>query len=79
MLYVLDDLIAKGGIHRQYCPEALGQPGLSDINENSTLLVDYALSTDFVVVGAFFFTTKRCISTHGRHQIAQLGIRWILV
>jgi exonuclease III len=54
VLCVLGDLNAKVGSDRQYCPEVLGQHGLGEINENGALLVDYALSIDFVVTGTFF-------------------------
>ncbi|KAK2701972.1 hypothetical protein QYM36_019366, partial [Artemia franciscana] len=49
VLCVVGDLNAKVGADRQYCPEVLGPHGMGEINENGTLLIDYALSNDLII------------------------------
>ncbi|KAK2719047.1 hypothetical protein QYM36_006161 [Artemia franciscana] len=54
VLCVVGDLNAKVGADRQYCPEVLGPHGMGEINENGTLLIDYALSNDLIIGGSMF-------------------------
>ncbi|XP_065565735.1 uncharacterized protein LOC136030594 [Artemia franciscana] len=54
VICVVGDLNAKVGADRQYCPEVLGPRSLGEINENGTLLIDYALSKDFITGGSMF-------------------------
>ncbi|KAK2707896.1 hypothetical protein QYM36_015544 [Artemia franciscana] len=51
ILCVVGDLNAKVGADHQYCLEVLGSHGIGEINENDTLLTDYALSNDWILGG----------------------------
>ncbi|XP_065577531.1 uncharacterized protein LOC136038388 [Artemia franciscana] len=48
------DFNAKVGNDKSYCPEVLGSEGLGEINENGTLLVDFALTNDLIIGGTMF-------------------------
>ncbi|KAK2701470.1 hypothetical protein QYM36_019877 [Artemia franciscana] len=48
------DLNTKVGSCHNYCPEVMGQHGISDMNENGALLVDVALNNDLVIGGKLF-------------------------
>ncbi|XP_065582026.1 uncharacterized protein LOC136041328 [Artemia franciscana] len=48
------DFNAKVGNDKYYCPEILGSEGLGEINENGTLLVDFALTNDLIIGGTMF-------------------------
>ncbi|XP_065583461.1 craniofacial development protein 2-like [Artemia franciscana] len=82
VLCVVGDLNAKVGADRQYCPEVLGPHGMGEINENGTLLIDYALSND-LLLSAFYVlwsnilcsTIKRFTSTHGCPPTAERRIK----
>ncbi|XP_065578596.1 craniofacial development protein 2-like [Artemia franciscana] len=54
VLCVVGDLNAKVGADRHYYPEVLGPHGMGEINENGTLLIDYALSNDLIIGGSMF-------------------------
>ncbi|XP_065582594.1 uncharacterized protein LOC136041763 [Artemia franciscana] len=51
---VAGDFNAKVGNDKSYCPEVLGSKGLGEINENGTLLVDFALTNDLIIRGTIF-------------------------
>ena len=48
------DFNAKVGSDKSYCPEVLGSQGLGEVNENGTLLVDFAITNDLIIGGTFF-------------------------
>ncbi|XP_065576374.1 uncharacterized protein LOC136037582 [Artemia franciscana] len=48
------DFNAKVGNDKSYCPEVLGSEGFGEINENGTLLVDFALTNDLIIGGTMF-------------------------
>ncbi|KAK2709896.1 hypothetical protein QYM36_013544 [Artemia franciscana] len=62
VMSVVGDLNTKVGSDCQYYPDILREHGLDDINKNGTLLLDYALSNDLVIVTTFS-TAKQCIHT----------------
>ncbi|KAK2718062.1 hypothetical protein QYM36_006751 [Artemia franciscana] len=43
------DFNAKVGNDKSYCPEVLGSEGLGEINEDGTLLLDFALTNDLII------------------------------
>ena len=48
------DSNAKVGNDKSYCPEVRGSEGLGEINENGTLIVDFALTNDLIIGGTMF-------------------------
>ncbi|KAK2712445.1 hypothetical protein QYM36_011212, partial [Artemia franciscana] len=54
ILCLVGDLNAKVDADRQYCPEVLDPRGMGEINENGTLLINYALSNDLIIGGSMF-------------------------
>ena len=61
------DFNAKVGSDKSYCPEVLGSQGLGEVNENGTLLVDFAITND-LIIGGTFFNTKLYMNIHGTPQ-----------
>ena len=48
------DFCAKVGSDKSYYPEDLVSLGLGEVNENESLLVDFALKYDLVIGGTLF-------------------------
>ncbi|KAK2705554.1 hypothetical protein QYM36_015819 [Artemia franciscana] len=53
------DFRAKVGNDKSYYPENLGSLGLGEVNENESLLVDFALKYDLIIGGTLVLTQKK--------------------